>query len=102
MITIGLLEWSIRDQKLKPKRGKRLALRVSNIAPYYAIKEKAKEKWKNYHYDDYNDGSEYILAFEGGRKARLLPGTSESFNLLKYQEELNKDYKRIVLYLCTC
>lgn len=30
----------------------------------------------------------------------FLPGTSELFTLRRYQEEIGKDYKRIVLFLC--
>ena len=32
-ISVGLLEWKETDKKLKPVRGKRIALRVSNKVP---------------------------------------------------------------------
>ena len=47
-ISVGLLEWKETDMKLKPVRGKRIALRVSNKAPYTVIFSKAIEKWKAY------------------------------------------------------
>ena len=42
-----------------------------------------------------------MLVFENGKQAQFLPGTVEFFNLERYHEEIGKDYKRIVLYLCT-
>ena len=47
-ISVGLLEWKETDMKLKPLRGKRIALRVANKAPYTVIFSKALEKWKAY------------------------------------------------------
>ena len=88
--------------KLKPVRWKGIALRVSNKAPYTVISSKAIEKWKEYQSQFYiEEEEEYMLVFEDGKEAQLLPGTVEFFNLLRYHEEIGKDYKRIVLYLCT-
>ena len=42
---IGLMEWCDQSECLKPKRGKRLALRASTNAPYVLLQEKAVEKW---------------------------------------------------------
>ena len=42
-----------------------------------------------------------MLVYEDGKQAQFLPGTVEFFNLLRYHEEIGKDHKRIVLYLCT-
>ena len=101
-ISVGLLEWKETDMKLKPVRGKRIALRVSNKAPYTVISSKAIEKWKAYQSQLYvEEEEEYMLVFEDGKEAQFLPGTVEFFNLLRYHEEIGKDYKRIVLYLCT-
>jgi len=99
-ISVGLLEWKETDMKLKPVRGKRIALRVSNKAPYIVIFSKAIEKWKAYQSQLYIE-EEYMLVYEDGKQAQFLPGTVEFFNLLRYHEEIGKDYKRIVLYLCT-
>lgn len=100
-ISVGLLEWKETDMKLKPVRWKRIALRVSNKAPYTVISSKAIEKWKAYQSQLYIEEEEYMLVFEDGKEAQFLPGTVEFFNLLRYHEEIGKDYKRIVLYLCT-
>ena len=100
-IAVGLLEWKETEMKLKPVRGKRIALRVSNKAPYQAIRSKAIEKWKAYQSHLYIEDEEYALVYEDGKEAQFLPGTVEFFNLLRYHEEIGKDYKRIVLYLCS-
>ena len=95
------MEWKETEMKLKPVRGKRIALRVSNKASYAVIRSKAIEKWKAYQSQLYTEDEEYMLVFENGKEAQFLPGTVEFFNLLRYHEEIGKDYKRIVLYLCT-
>ena len=41
------------------------------------------------------------LYFESVKQAQFIPETVEFFTLLRYQEEIGKDYKRIVLYLCS-
>ena len=43
-VAIGLFEWNIKEAKLKPKRGKRMALTISNTAPYASILKTAVEK----------------------------------------------------------
>ena len=96
-----MLEWNEREMKLKPVRRKRIALRVSNKASYTTISSKAIEKWKAYQSQHYIEEEEYMLVFEDGKQAQFLPGTVEFFNLPRYHEEIGKDYKRIVLYLCT-
>ena len=60
-IAIGLLEW--KEKRLKPARGKRIALRVSNNAPCTQILSKAVKKWKAYHSDLYIEDEEYLLLF---------------------------------------
>lgn len=87
--------------KLKPVRGKRIALRVSNKAPYTVIFSKTIEKCKAYQSQLYIEEEEFTLVYEDGKQAQFLPGTVEFFNCLRYHEEIGKDYKRIVLYLCT-
>ena len=64
------------------------------------IRTKAEEKWKAYHSDLYKDG-DYIVTYENGKEAHFLPGSVEFFNLKRYKEEVGKDFKRIVLFLCT-
>ena len=101
IIFIGLLQWRQLDRKLKPARGKRIALRVSNEAPYAELCTQALLKWKAYQSNIYDEEKEYSLVFEDGNEALFLPGTKEFFTLKRYKEETGKDYKRIVLYVCT-
>ena len=49
----------------------------------------------------YIENEEYLIVFESGKQAQFIPGTVEFFTLSRYQEEIGKDYKRIVLYLCS-
>ena len=59
----------ISDSKLKPKRGKQVALRVSTDDTYYDILEKAVEKWSAYHGDCYCEDGNYVLAFDNCTEA---------------------------------
>lgn len=88
------------EEKWKPKRGKRLALRVAVTDPYVTILENAVQKWKDYHSDCYKE-QEYMLAYADGKTAEFMPGTTDLFNLAMYKENVGKDYKRLVFYLCT-
>ena len=102
VIFIGLMEWSEEESNLKPKRGKRLALKVPRDAPYKVLCEKAVDKWKTYNSNLYEEGEGYVLLLEDGKEALFLPGPAkEFFSLQRYQEEVGKDFKRITLYLCT-
>lgn len=101
IISIGIKQWSEKELKLKPTRGKRLALRISNQAPYCDVRDRAIEKWSSYQSDCYKEGAEYMLLFEAGKSAQFLPGTVDLLTLKRHQDEIGRDYKRIVLYLCT-
>ena len=102
IVNIGLMEWSETEQNLRPKRGKKLALRVSPTVSYYSLLEFAKEEWKNFHSNLYQPSETYVLLYEDGKKAILLPGSNdECFSLKRYREEVGRDYKRITLFLCT-
>ena len=92
----------MKEAKLKPKRGKRVALAVSNTASYASILKMAVEKWRAYHCDCFNEDEEYVLLLENCKEALFLPGScKEFFSLKRYRDELGKDYAEIVLYLCT-
>ena len=88
--------------RLKPKRGKRIALSVSNKAPCNVILEKALDKFKAYHSDIVDTNEDYVLLLENGEEAQFIPGSGhkEFFSLKRYKEDLGKDYAKIVLYLC--
>ena len=48
------------------------------------------------------EGEDYVLLYEDGTRVQFLPGEGkEFFSLSKYKKALGKDYRRIVLYLCT-
>lgn len=65
------------------------------------MRDKAEKKWSSYHSDCYQEGAQYMLVFEDRQCAQFLPGTVEFLTLRRYKEEIGRDYKGIVLYLCT-
>lgn len=101
LIFIGLLKWNEKENNLKPKRGKKVALQISNSAKSSLLRQKAEEKWKAYYRNLYNENQTYVLLYKDGQQVLFLPGTSEVFTLKRYHEEIGKDYNRIYLYLCT-
>ena len=100
-IGIGIMEFNNTESRLKPIRGKRLMLRISNKAPYADICSKAEAKFKAYYPNHFEEGEQYHLIFESAQDAQFIPGTTEFFTLKRFKEEIGKDYKNIVLYLCT-
>ncbi len=86
---------------MKAKRGKRLALKVKSSIGYDEFLSKAEEKWRAYQSDLYDESEEYVLCYEDGQSAVLLPGSNERFSLQRYKEEKGQEYNRITLHLCT-
>jgi hypothetical protein len=74
VIFIGLMKWSDEYLKLKPMRGKHLALKVYKEDPYKVLCEKAIEKWKAYNPDLYSENQTYVLLLDSGKEANFLPG----------------------------
>ena len=102
VVYIGLMEWNENSGSLKPKRGKKLALRTSSLSTYSVLRPDAEEKWKKFHSNLYDSSESYHLLYEDGTRALFLPGPEkELFTLKRYQEEIGKDFKRITLFLCT-
>ena len=101
IIALGVLQFSEKECKLKPIRGKRLALRCNPDETYEELRKKAVGKGLDYYPECLDKDNDYFLAFEGGNECALMPGTSMPFNLAKYKDEVGRDYKRIVLYLCS-
>ena len=101
-IMIGMMYYCEKEMRLKPKRGKRIALSVSNKAPCNVILEKAMDKFQAYHSDFVDTNEDYVLLLESGEEAQFIPGScpKEFFSLKRYREDLGKDYAKIVLYLC--
>ena len=50
-IVISLFEWNVKAGKLKPKRGKRVALVIPNTATYACILKKVVDKLRAFHSD---------------------------------------------------
>ena len=101
LIYIRLLKWNEKQNVLKPKRGKKVALRISNSAKTSLVRQKAEEKWKAYYRNLYEENQTYLLLYEDGQQVLFLLGTSELFTLKQYHEEIGKDYNTTHLYLCT-
>ena len=64
----------VSEGRLKPKRGKRVALRVSINDSYHSILRKAIEKWSAYHNNCYSENEEYVLVFDNGSGASAMLG----------------------------
>ena len=94
------MQWKEDECKLKPARGKRVALKISNKAPYAEVWLIGIEKWKAYHSNKFIEDEEYCLTYQDGQEVLFLPGTTKFFSAKRYREESGKDYKRITLYLC--
>ena len=103
VINISLMEYSDKEQVLKPKRGKKLPLRVLPSVDYVTLLQQAKEKWRNFNSNIYDEYQVYHLLYEDGSHAIWVPGTDrkEKFTLKRYKEEIGKDYKRITMFICT-
>ena len=61
VIFIGLMQWCEEELNLKPRRGKRLALKVPRDATYKVLCEKAVDKWKAYNSNLYEEDEDYVL-----------------------------------------
>ena len=66
----------ISDSKRKPKRGKRVALRVSTGDTFHDILEKAVEKWSANHSDCYCENGNYMLVFGNCTEASTMPSVN--------------------------
>ena len=97
LIYIGLLEWNEKENVLKPKRGKKVTLRITTSAKSSLVRQKAEEKWKAYYRNLYEESQTYLLLYEEWQQVLFQPGTNELFSLERYQEEIGKDYNRIHL-----
>ena len=71
VINIGLMH--ISHSKLKPKRGKRVARRVSADDTYHDILERAVAKWSAYHSDCYCEDENYMLVIGKCTEASTMP-----------------------------
>ena len=72
-----------KESSLKPRRGKRLALKVPRNAPHKMLCEKAVEKWKAYHSNLYVEDEEYVLLLDNCKEAIFLPGPTKWVKILR-------------------
>ena len=72
IINIGLM--FVSEGRLKPKRDKRVAVRVSINDSYHSILKKGIEKWSAYHNNSYSENEEYVLVYDSGSEASTMPG----------------------------
>ena len=78
------------------------AISCMSYANYKTLLDKTAEKWKNFHSNLYEDDKEYTLLLQDRQEAVYLPGTNKGFfSLVRYKQELLKDYKQITFFLCT-
>ena len=70
---------------LKPKRGKRVQLRVSNMTDAINILVKAEAKSRQYNKDLFDPDGDYKLLLESGEEVNTLPRASIDFVLWKYK-----------------
>ena len=86
-IIISFYEWHKEKERLKPKRGKIIALAVSSTDPYTHLLEKAVMKWHDFHSDCFYKEEECTLLLENRKEALFLPGSKkEFFSLKRYRE----------------
>ncbi|XP_028405741.1 uncharacterized protein LOC114528309 [Dendronephthya gigantea] len=97
IVNIGLMEYDYGE--LKIQRGKSFPVKLSKDMGYDEVREKVLKKWEDYDRTFSRDRG-YVLAFQDGKLARKIPGSSDEFLLRKYKEGLGKSYSRIYLYLC--
>ena len=72
---------------LKPKYGKRLALRVPKTATYSVLLEKATEKLKNYQSNLYTEDEQYVILLDDCKEALFMPGSTKEFLKVKTLRE---------------
>ena len=74
LIYIGLLEWNEKERVLKPKRRKKMALRILNSAKSSLVCQKAGKKWKEFYSNIYDENQTYLLLHEDGQKVLFFLG----------------------------
>ena len=90
-ISIRLMEWNEKENKIKVKRGKRITCVVANDDIKAVILRKAVAKWKHYHKNLYDSDDEmYSLLYESGEVIDKLP---ESMKILSFTNIEEKSLK---------
>ena len=89
-INIGIPKWSDKQLYLKPVRGKRVAIKVKTNESYSNLLQKAISKFSTFYKVLLHTECQYVLTFENGHVANIIPGTAERFTLTKYKEKIAK------------
>ena len=79
-------------------RGKVLPLKINEQSNAREVVEAALEKRKK-HDRTFRKDCEYKLLYPNGQIVNNLPGIDEPFTLMKYKEDIGKQFARITLYL---
>ena len=74
LIYIGLLEWNEKERVLKPKKRKKVALRILNSAKSSLVCQKAEKKWKEFYSNFYDENQTYLFLHEDGQKVLFFLG----------------------------
>ena len=100
-VRIGIMQLEKNTMILKLKWGKKLPLKIKKSSTRKDILENGLAKWKIFNKTMIEENENYMLLYEDGSEAVFLPGGAKEFFVLsRYREELGRDYRRIILYLC--
>ncbi len=83
----------------KTRRNKTHILKVKNDIERDELIEKAVIKHGNFD-QSFDHVSPYVLLYPDFSQVYFVPGTNETFFLIKYKEAISKDYKKLTFYLC--
>ena len=100
-INIVIIQLEKNTMISKPKWGERLHVKTKKSSTRTDILENGLAKWKIFNKTMIEENENYMLLYEDGSEAVFLPGGAKEFFVLsRYREELGRDYRRIILYLC--
>ena len=89
----------MKDDSLKPVRGKSLPLEIQPQWSSEQLLAAAIKKLKDFNQD--MEDVPHVLLYPDGREVTNIPGTDTPFTVQKYKEAIGKAYQRITLYTCT-
>ena len=98
-INIGLMRLN-EDNQLNVVWGKRLPVKIRKCSTHAEILASSIEKWKKFD-KNFDADRQYQLLYPDTSHALFMPGGCKDFFELKSYKELGKEYKNIVLFLCT-
>ena len=96
-VQIGIMQK--KDGLLRIARGSCLPLKISPSVGAEELLAKAREKIVRFNQNVFATHDMVTLVYPDRTEVKNLPGSTESFILKKYKEELGKPYSRIYFYL---